>query len=84
MPRDGAMILSDVRGPTLAIGCERCGRRGWRRETDGVAGDTRRLPEGEGSRHMIGARRSTKGLGLASACKIRLALNLRPGTSMSL
>ncbi|HZZ22201.1 MAG TPA: hypothetical protein VFE60_06320 [Roseiarcus sp.] len=27
MPRDGAMILSDVRGPTLAIVCEPCGRR---------------------------------------------------------
>jgi hypothetical protein len=26
MPRDGAMILSDVRGPTLAIVCEPCGR----------------------------------------------------------
>lgn len=28
MPRDGSMILSDVRGPTLAIVCEPCGRRG--------------------------------------------------------
>jgi hypothetical protein len=28
MPRDGSMTLSDVRGPTLAIGCERCGRHG--------------------------------------------------------
>ena len=27
MPRDGAMILSVVRGPTLAIVCEPCGRR---------------------------------------------------------
>jgi hypothetical protein len=27
MPRDGSMILSDVRGPTLAIVCEPCGRR---------------------------------------------------------
>jgi hypothetical protein len=27
MPRDGAMILSDVRGPALAIVCEPCGRR---------------------------------------------------------
>ena len=27
MPRDGAMILFDVRGPTLAIVCEPCGRR---------------------------------------------------------
>jgi hypothetical protein len=28
MPRDGAMILADVRGPTLTIVCERCGRYG--------------------------------------------------------
>jgi hypothetical protein len=28
MPRDGSLILSDVRGPTLAIVCERCGRYG--------------------------------------------------------
>ena len=28
MPRDGALILSDVRGPTLSIVCEPCGRRG--------------------------------------------------------
>jgi hypothetical protein len=27
MPRDGAMILSDVRGPTLAIVWEPCSRR---------------------------------------------------------
>ena len=27
MPRDGAFILSDVRGPTLSIVCEACGRR---------------------------------------------------------
>jgi chaperonin GroEL (HSP60 family) len=27
MPRDGSLILSDVRGPTLAIVCEPCGRR---------------------------------------------------------
>jgi hypothetical protein len=26
--RDGSMILSDVRGPTLALACEACGRRG--------------------------------------------------------
>jgi hypothetical protein len=25
---DGSLILSDVRGPTLAIVCEPCGRRG--------------------------------------------------------
>jgi hypothetical protein len=28
MPRDGAMILSDVRSPTLTIVCERCVRHG--------------------------------------------------------
>jgi hypothetical protein len=28
MPRDGAMTLSDIREPTLAIVCEPCGRYG--------------------------------------------------------
>jgi hypothetical protein len=28
MPRDGALILSDVRAPKLSIVCEPCGRRG--------------------------------------------------------
>src|SRR5215469_12203866 len=28
MPRDGSPTLSDVRGPTLSIVCEPCGRRG--------------------------------------------------------
>ena len=28
MPRDGAVVLSDVRSPTLSIVCELCGRRG--------------------------------------------------------
>jgi hypothetical protein len=28
MPRDGSLVLSDVRAPTLAIVCEPCGRRG--------------------------------------------------------
>jgi hypothetical protein len=28
IPRGGAVTLADVRGPTLAIICERCGRRG--------------------------------------------------------
>jgi hypothetical protein len=28
MPRDGAVILADVRAPTLSIVCERCGRYG--------------------------------------------------------
>jgi hypothetical protein len=32
MPRDGSMILSDVRGPTLAIVCKACGRRGLKKE----------------------------------------------------
>jgi hypothetical protein len=28
MPRDGALILSDIRSPTLALVCDACGRRG--------------------------------------------------------
>jgi hypothetical protein len=28
MPRDGALVLSDFRQPTLSIVCEPCGRRG--------------------------------------------------------
>jgi hypothetical protein len=28
MPRDGALVLSDLRQPTLSIACEPCGRRG--------------------------------------------------------
>jgi hypothetical protein len=28
MPRDGSLILSDVRAPTPTIVCEPCGRRG--------------------------------------------------------
>ena len=28
MPRDDALILSDVRGPTLSIVCEPCGQHG--------------------------------------------------------
>jgi hypothetical protein len=28
MPRDGALTLSDIRGTTLTIVCEPCGRRG--------------------------------------------------------
>jgi hypothetical protein len=28
MPRDGALVLSDLRQPTLSIVCEPCGRRG--------------------------------------------------------
>ena len=37
MPHDGAVVLSDLRNPTLSIVCEPCGRRGthnvaWRME----------------------------------------------------
>ena len=28
MPHDGAVVLSDLRNPTLSIVCEPCGRRG--------------------------------------------------------
>jgi hypothetical protein len=28
IPRDGSLILYDIREPTLTIVCERCGRRG--------------------------------------------------------
>lgn len=28
MPRDGSLVLSDLRAPTLSIVCEPCGRRG--------------------------------------------------------
>lgn len=28
MPRDGAVVLSDLRNPTLSIVCEPCGRPG--------------------------------------------------------
>ena len=28
MPRDGAVVLADLRSPTLSIVCERCGRYG--------------------------------------------------------
>jgi hypothetical protein len=28
MPRDGALVLSDLRNPALSIVCEPCGRRG--------------------------------------------------------
>jgi hypothetical protein len=28
MPRDGAVVLADLRNPTLSIVCEPCGRRG--------------------------------------------------------
>jgi hypothetical protein len=27
MPREGALVLSDLRNPTLSIVCEPCGRR---------------------------------------------------------
>jgi hypothetical protein len=28
VPRDGSLVLSDIREPTLAIACQRCGRYG--------------------------------------------------------
>src|SRR5579871_522556 len=28
MPRDGSVVLSDLIGPTIVVGCEPCGRRG--------------------------------------------------------
>ena len=28
MPRDGSLVLSDLREPTLTVACERCGRYG--------------------------------------------------------
>ena len=28
MPRDGSIILSDIRAPTIEIACKRCGRFG--------------------------------------------------------
>jgi hypothetical protein len=56
MPRDGALVLSDLRQPTLSIVCEPSGRRGrysvaklMERRGDakltGSASDARRLPE---------------------------------------
>jgi hypothetical protein len=62
MPRDGAVVLSDVRSPTLLIVCEPCGRRGtynvalahgtaWRRRADRSASDARQLPEGARGQH---------------------------------
>jgi hypothetical protein len=62
MPRDGAFILSDVRGPTLSIVCEPCGRRGAycvakphgtarRRQADRSAADARQLPKGVLGQH---------------------------------
>ena len=52
MPRDGAVVLPDLRSSTLSIVCEPCGRRGtynvarlmvaalfrWRRKNRGLAG----------------------------------------------
>jgi hypothetical protein len=40
MPRDGAVVLSDLRNPTLSIVCEPCGRRGtymWRGSWNSMA-----------------------------------------------
>jgi hypothetical protein len=43
MPRDGSLTLSDIREPTLAIGCERCGRHG--RYNVAAHGADMRLPD---------------------------------------
>ena len=47
MPRDGSLTLSDIREPTLAIGCERCGRHGRYNVARFIAahGADMRLPE---------------------------------------
>ena len=37
MPRDGAVVLSDLRNPTLSILCDPCGRRGRLMEQHGDA-----------------------------------------------
>jgi hypothetical protein len=44
MPRDGSLILSDVRGPTLTIVCEPCNRRGRYRVERLMAEPTRSRP----------------------------------------
>jgi hypothetical protein len=62
MPRDGAVVLSDLRNPTLSIVCEPCGRRGTYNvarlmEEHGdakayrSASDDGRLPEGALGQH---------------------------------
>jgi hypothetical protein len=62
MPRDGAVVLSDLRNPALSIVCEPCGRRGTlqtgaphgtarRSEADRSASDARQLPEGALRQH---------------------------------
>jgi hypothetical protein len=77
MPRDGAVVLSDLGNPTLSIVCETCGRRG----TYNVA----RLMERHGdakltdliarrrarSASTIGARRCSKGWPYSSLQPLR-------------
>ena len=95
MPRDGSLVLSDVRAPTLTIVCEPCGRRG-RYNVDRLIANTATRSFSTFWTHsptarrcspptsMTAARRVSKGGEIASACKFQPALNLRPGTSMSL
>jgi hypothetical protein len=59
MPRDGALTLSDVRSPMLAIVCEPCGRRGrynlerlMAEQADRAARDPSQLPESEFREHQ--------------------------------
>ena len=72
MPRDGAMILFDVRRPTLAIVCEPCGRRErynveWPAAEHGDAKLTALLvtltncDKARSARSMTAARRCTRG-----------------------
>jgi hypothetical protein len=74
MSRDGSLVLSDVRAPTLMIVCEPCGRRGQynveRPMTEHGAAKLADLlttladcPRGEGREHLRhGARAVYKGL----------------------
>lgn len=77
MPRDGALVLTDLRQPMLSVACEPCRRRGrygvaklieqhGRCETDGPASGTCGLPEGALGQHLRPQRRS-----IASCCRKR-------------
>jgi hypothetical protein len=48
MPRDGSLTLSDIREPTLSIGCERC--------------DARQLREGALVQHLRPMQSEVRGL----------------------